>query len=755
MDSYQENHQEENEYLKKTLAFIDEEVEKEAKNLEEKKSDLITARKDMYENTIHASSDFESLIDINLHSLQVNNLISSYNPRRIQNLKKMINSPYFGRFDFIEKGFSEKEKIYIGLYNLMDKNTGQVYVYDWRAPISSVFYRYELGEAMFDTPAGISRGDVSLKRQYKIRNSELKYFFDCSVRITDEILQEVLSHNTSAKIKNIIETIQKEQDLIIRDQDHELLIVQGVAGSGKTSIALHRIAFLLYEGLNSNLQSKDVIIISPNSVFSSYISSVLPELGEENVRQSIFDDLVLEASQGRFGEETRDMQLESLIHSRTTNGDDRRQQSIDFKGSRVFKQILDRLLWYYVHRLIVFEDVYYNGTIIATRQQLKNRFLDNEIGIPLAKQLKKIETILLKKVHPLQKKRLKRLEKIVENSEGHEFEIKSFSRLLAIKQAVAFRERIQKFTNIDYKHLYTLLFKNRGLLLKLSQGLTLPDTIEEIISTTLQSLQEGQVHYEDYAPLLYLKLKVEGNNVVSGVKHVVIDEAQDYTPLQYEVFKILYKNAAYTVLGDIHQTIEKIKDCSFYDDISEILNKEKTIKMSLNKGYRSTREINTFTQNLLSEGTQHDYCSFERYGEEPVVIHQETLEVMDQSIIDDIAKFTEQGYESVAVICKTQEDAEKVFSRLKKSVQLTLIKPRSGEVAKGALVIPTYMAKGLEFDVVIIYDVNKENYASDFDRQLLYIACTRALHRLVIYYKGDKSPLLSAGRSALSDNLLR
>ena len=742
MDSYQENQQEEIEYLRKTLTFIDEEVEKEAKNLVEKKSDLIAARKDMYENTIHASSDFESLIDINLHLMQVNNHISSYNPRRIKNLRKMIESPYFGRFDFIENGFTEKEKIYIGLYNLLDRNTGQVYVYDWRAPISSVFYRYELGEAMFDTPAGISRGNVSLKRQYQIRNSKLKYFFDCSVRITDEILQEVLSHNTSAKMRNIIETIQKEQDVIIRDRDHELLIVQGVAGSGKTSIALHRIAFLLYEGLNSNLRSKDVIIISPNSVFSHYISSVLPELGEENVRQSIFDDLVLEAFQGTFGQETRDMQLESLINSRAKTGDNRRQQSIDFKGSRVFKQILDRLLWYYAHRLIVFEDVYYNGTILATRQQLKNRFLHNEIGIPIAKQLKIIETILLKKVHPLQKKRLKRLEKIVEKSEGHEFEIKSFSRLLAIKQAVAFRKRVQKFTNIDYKHLYALLFKNRGLLLKLSQGLTLPETIEEIISTTFRDLREGQVHYEDYSPLLYLKLKIEGNDMVSGIKHVVIDEAQDYTPLQYEVFKILYNNATYTVLGDSHQTIEKTIDCSLYDDISEILNKGKTIKLSLNKGYRSTCEINTFAQNLLGEGTQHDYYSIERHGEDPLVIHHETMEVIDQSIIDDIAKYTGQGYESVAVICKTQEDAEKVFTRLEKSVQLTLIKPRGGEVIKGALVIPTYMAKGLEFDVVIVYDVNKENYKSDFDRQLLYIACTRALHRLVIYYKGDKSPLI-------------
>jgi len=744
MDSYKESHQEEIEYLSNTIAFINEEMEKEKIDLLEKKSDLIAARKDMYENTVHISSDFESLVDMNLYHSQINNQISNYNinSQRIKKLNKMISSPYFGRFDFIEKGSSEKEKIYIGLYNLMDRNTGQVYVYDWRAPISSIFYRYELGEAMYDTPLGISRGDVSLKRQYQIRNSKLKYFFDCSVRITDEILQEVLSHNTSAKMKNIIETIQKEQDVIIRDREHELLIVQGVAGSGKTSIALHRIAFLLYEGLNSNLQSNNVIIISPNAVFSHYISSVLPELGEENVRQSIFDDLVLDAFKGRFGEETRDMQLETLIYSRTKTLGDQRRQSIDFKGSRIFKQILDRLLWHYGHRLIVFEDVYYNGTIIATRQQLKNRFLHNEIGIPMAKQLKIIEKTLLEKVHPLQRNRLKRLEKIVEKSEGHEFEIKSFSRLLAIKQAKAFRERIQRFTNVDYRQLYEVLFNNHGLLVKLSQGLELPENIEEIVTATQQYLRKGQVHYEDYAPLLYLKLKIEGNDLFSEIKHVVIDEAQDYSPLQYEVFKLLYKNATYTVLGDIQQTIEKAIDRSLYDDISEILDKRKTVKLSLDKGYRSTREINTFTQKLLDEGAKQNYCSIERHGEEPLVLHQETSESMDEAIIGDIANYTELGYESIAVICKTQDQAEKVYCRLKESVQITLIKPRGGEVIKGALVIPSYMAKGLEFDVVIVYDANKENYSSDFDRKLLYIACTRALHRLVIYYKGDRSLLI-------------
>ena len=264
--------------------------------------------------------------------------------------------------------------------------------------------------------------------------------------------------------------------------------------------------------------------------------------------------------------------------------------------------------------------------------------------------------------------------------------------------------------------------------------------IEEIVCVTQQNLQQGQVHHEDYAPLLYLKLKIEGNDLFSEIKHVVIDEAQDYSPLQYEVFKLLYKKATYTVLGDLHQTIEKTIDRSIYDDISEILNKRKTVQLSLDKGYRSTHEINTFNQNLL--GAKQDYCSFERHGEKPLVHYQETSESIDKAILADIANYTEQGYESIAVICKTQDEAEKVYCRLRESVQITLIKPRDGEIIKGALVIPSYMAKGLEFDVVIVYDVNKENYSSDFDKKLLYIACTRALHRLVIYYKGDKSPLI-------------
>ncbi|MHB9095564.1 MAG: HelD family protein [Eubacteriales bacterium] len=742
MDNYQQNLQEEMVYLEKTVAFIRRELEVEAEGLSDTKRELIASRKDMWENTVHFSNDFARLTEINQYLSEVTNQTANYENKfkNVEKYKRIIGSPYFGRFDFVEDGCDNPEKIYIGLYNVMDPKTHSIYVYDWRAPVSSIFYRYELGKATYNAPVGTITGDVLLKRQYKIQNSKLKYFFDSSIRINDEILQEILSRNSSAKMRNIVETIQKEQDMIIRDTDNELLIVQGVAGSGKTSIALHRVAFLLYDGLSSKLGSNNVIIISPNAVFSKYISSVLPELGEENVEQTTFDDIVSNVFKDKLVVETRDMLLESMINSRNDIEGNVRRHSIDFKGSKTFVQILERFLWHYKHRIIAFEDVYFNGIILETRQQLKNRFLNNKIGIPMAKQLKRIENMILEKVHPLQKKRLERLEKIVQKSEGHDLEIKSFSRLLSIKKTRSFLSRLYKFTKVDYWDLYKMLFNEQGLLFKLAQGLELPGDFEQIISTTKQRLEKGQVNYEDYAPLLYLRLRIEGSDMFSEIRQVVIDEAQDYYPLQYEVFKLIFKEAKYTVLGDIHQTIEREADSSLYDDVSEILNKQKTSKLFINKGYRSSYEINTFTQKLL--GLKQDFIPFERHEKEPMVVYKKTTELIDRAIIRDIASYIEQGYESMAVICKTQQEAEIVHSKLKNLIKIKLIKPHDGTVEKGVSVIPAYMAKGLEFDVVMVYCADKGNYSSEFDRKLLYVACTRALHRLVLYYTGAKSPFI-------------
>ncbi|MDA8228526.1 MAG: AAA family ATPase [Desulfitobacterium hafniense] len=742
MDNHEQHYHQELEYLKKTLKFIIKELDEQYEDLAEKKEELIASRRDMWENTVPFSTDFERLTELSqfLSGVSDEALNFSISSDRIKKYKQLIDSPYFGRFDFREEALNVKEEIYIGRYTVMDKKTRDVYVYDWRSPIASIYYRYELGEAGYDSPNGRITGEVLLKRQYKIKNSRLEYFFDCNVLITDEILHEILGRNSSPHMKNIVETIQKEQDMIIRDTENEVLIVQGVAGSGKTSIALHRIAFLLYEGLYLGLRSNNIMILSPNDVFIHYISSVLPELGEENVVQKTFDDIALLLLEGRFHPETRASQLERIIGSQDRTESKLRRKSIEFKGSREFRQILDRYLTYYAQNMIPFKDVSFNGILLETKQDLKNRFLDNEVGIPMSKQLKRIEKMLFEKVHPLQKKRLKELEQIVAEMEGHELEIKPYSRLLALKEAKDFREELEQFTVVDFWEMYNILFSEPELLIKLAEGIDLPNNIEEIITTTKHELENGRLSFEDCTPLLYLKLKVEGSRIFSDIKHLVIDEAQDYYPLQYEILKLLFKDANYTILGDINQTIEKNADSSLYEVISKILDKRKTVKLTLPKGYRSTYEINSFNQHLL--GIVQEESSFERHGLEPKIEQKNSAQAMDQAIIHDILSYTEQGYETVAVICKTLEEAENVYTRLKNLIKIELIRPDAWKLEKGALVIPAYLAKGLEFDVVLVYGADKEKYSSDSDRKLLYIACTRALHQLAIYYTGEKSPIL-------------
>lgn len=742
MKDFNENEQEEIMYLEKTLTVIKKALQKGMSSLNGKLTSVISSRKEMWEGSVHFSEDFDRIPEMNHFLSEVTRETRDYTSveKKIQRYSKMLKSPYFGRFDFIEADYEDVEKIYIGIGNLMDEATDEIFVYDWRAPISSIFYRCELGQGYYDSPVGKIEGEVLLKRQYKIQDSKLKYFFDSSIRINDEILQEVLSCNSSAKMKSIVETIQKEQDIIIRDVENELLIVQGVAGSGKTSIALHRIAFLLYCGLSSKLGINNIIIVSPNSIFSKYISEVLPELGEENVEQITFDNIISQILAKKFLIETRQGQLENLIVSNEDKKNLIKMESIKFKGSIIFVKILNNLIEYYERCLIDFKDIYYDGEVIETRQEMRNFFLINKINIPPAKRLKRIENMILNKIHPLRKKRLRKIENIVEKNGNHMLEIKAFSRLLAIKEAKNFMEYIHSFTQIDYIKIYKFLFFKKGLLSNLSQGLQLPKDIDEIISETNKELSEDHISYEDSIALLYLKLKLEGNEDFSEIKQVVIDEAQDYYPLQYEIFKLLFKDARYTVLGDFNQTLEKCGDKMIYDDVPQILNKRKSVKMFLNKSYRSSYEINSFIQRLSNEKNQ--LIPFERHEDDPKVFYMKNKDLLDKKISQDINKYFQQGYESIAVICKTMKEAEEVEGRLRSLVNVKLLNDEDSKIKNCALVMPSYLAKGLEFDAVLIYNCSAENYKNEFDKRLIYIACTRALHKLNIYYTGNRSPLI-------------
>ncbi len=744
MNEYNEKFIEENNYLNEIIDLLKCYLSFDKDKLSEQKSDLIEARKEMWENTTHSSADFDKLTDLNQYLSALNMQTFSYTEleKRIAKHEKMVNNPYFARIDFTEEGYDDTEKIYIGLFNLMDEQTHDIKVYDWRAPISSIYYRSEIGPVEYQAPSGKIKGSISLKRQYKITKGILEYFFDSNVNIIDEMLMEALSKNMTEKMKTIVETIQKQQDLIIRDLKNDLLIVQGVAGSGKSSVALHRIAFLLYQGLNLKLSSNNVIIISPNTLFSKYISNVLPELGEDNIKEFTFESIFNRLFEGTLSVKTKSENFENIICTKSETHRDFLRTNDDFKGSSVFMQIIDRFIYYFEHKLIQFEDVYFNNKVIENKHLLKAFLLSGKLDMPTAKKLKIIENRIMEKIRDNKNDRRDKIEKAVNKSNTHEFEIKSFTRVLAAKETNSFIDRIHKFTEFSSYELYKKLFSDKNLFKTLAKDLVLPDNIEEIIDYTNKTINDMyNIPYSDGIALMYLKIKAEGVDVFSNIKQVIVDEAQDYYPMHYYVLKKLFREARFTIVGDVNQSIEKKSDLSFYDDIISIFDFEKSSKIYLNKSYRNSYEISKFSEKLLEE--QNIYTEyFKRNEEKPKIVYEHNTLKLDNKIIDDIKKYKSLGYNSVAIICKNRKEASDLFFRLKNHIDLKLVDYVGEQNISGVIIVPIYLAKGLEFDAVMLYETNDSNYNTIYDKKLLYVACTRALHRLSLYYTGKISRFL-------------
>ena len=743
MAEFNDKYIEEVNYLKDIIDLLKYKLEMETEKLHEQKSDLIAARREMWENTTHSSADFDKLSDLNQYLSALNSQTFSYTEleKRIAKYEKMIDSPYFSRIDFTEDGYDDTEKIYIGLFNLMDDNTHEIKVYDWRAPISSIYYRAETGPVEYNAPSGIIRGIVSLKRQYKITNGKLEYFFDSNVNIVDEMLMEALSKNMTSKMKTIVETIQKQQDLIIRDLDNDLLIVQGVAGSGKTSVALHRIAFLLYQGLNLHLSSNNIIVISPNLLFSRYISNVLPELGENSIGEYTFENIFVKLFDSKLSVKTRSENFEAIICAETEEKRNFLRNLDEFKGSKVFLIIIGRFIKYFERKLIPFEDVYFDGEIIENRQLLRALITSKKLTMPTARKLKIIENRIMDKVHDKKNIRRDKIEQVVGKSKEHEFEIKAFTRVLAARETNLFLSRIRKFTEFNSYDLYKKLFCDKDLFKKLAKGLTLPDNIDEIIEYTNKSINDPyNIPYADGIAMMYLKVKAEGTESLGRIKQVIVDEAQDYYPMHYYLLKDLFKEARFTVVGDINQAVEKKCDLSIYDDITSILNFEKSNKIFLNKSYRNSYEISKFSERFLGEGIKTEY--FKRNEEAPKIIYKKNTESLEDEMIKNIDNYKSQGYNSIAIICKSRKEAVDLYFKFKGKINIKLVDYLGEQNLDGIIIVPVYLAKGLEFDAVMVYETNNKNYNTPYDKKLLYVACTRALHRLSLYYTGQISKYL-------------
>lgn len=662
-------------------------------------------------------------------------------------LRKMIDSPYFGRIDFIEEATDYQEpveQIYIGISTLTDKETGEFLVYDWRAPVSGMFYDFGLGKAWYNCPAGIINGSITLKRQYKITNKHMEYMFNADWKIDDEVLQEILGKSADDKMHTIVNSIQREQNQIVRDEIHRALFVEGPAGSGKTSVALHRIAFLLYRDRNS-ITSKNVLILSPNHLFSDYVSNVLPELGEENVPQMTFQDYVSQSAAGLSIQfETRSAHLESIFANPNDAESDIRAAGIRFKSSGIFDQALQEYLnWIQTSLINAYPDIEVQGQVIFTKEDWKHYYLDSYSTMPVTLRLEKIRELIQIRmrpfVHALREEKEAAL--IAGDEEVNEKVIKALARIQARQQLQPLVDKIDRLTSLNPLDEYRrLLSKNSRLTQFLSNKL--PDRWHAIRKQTLAFMSEGILPYEDIPPFLYFQGVLQGFAAKSDIKHLVIDEAQDYTSLQYKIMVKLFPNSSWTVVGDPAQTLHPFLHSASFTTASKIINVENLFMVRLTRSYRSTKQIQDFCQSLLPYKTEVEPIN--RPGPLPTVSHAEAPEELSAMLIKTIKHHLAEGWNSIGIICKSTAESEMLFTTLKDHLRhLQLVTSEDDQFPRGIVIMPSYLAKGLEFDAVLVINADEINYSRTEERHILYTICTRALHRLHLFYKGTPSPFIA------------
>lgn len=588
-------------------------------------------------------------------------------------LLRVKNNPYFASIVFDDED-GEHHVIYIGLTYLKDDKLRNI-INDWRSPICSIYYDYELGDCSYSAPGGIVKGNLKRKRQYKIENKKLVRLFDSSINIEDDMLQEVLAEESSEKMKNIVNTIQSEQNAVIRNITDKNLIVSGIAGSGKTSVALHRIAFLLYK--IKNLTSSKVLIFSPNSIFTEYISNVLPELGEDNTLQTTFNDYMEKEMTGFKKVES----YVDFIGRYYKNGENNKKLVLYKQSDGIIKD-MEAFVADYVAKA-KFTSGFTENEIYTISKDDINEMLHNRYS----------SLFLFDRVDTIAEKLSER------NYKGTHKKSATYRKLL-LQNA--------NFTN-DFKEIFCLFFKSDFAKIKMTEA-------------ELEAFKnKPEIKYEDALLLTYLKGLLEGFGYEKYIEQVVIDEAQDYSYLQYLIISKVFKNASFTILGDVNQTINPYYKYKTLEELKDLLKGSAYIE--LKKTYRSSPEIIAYTNKIL--GLNH-ICAIRKDNKIPVVL-RESVNNLEEDV-----KHLQENYKSVAIITRDSFAAEKVYNLLKSKINISLIKSNTVEFNKELIVLPAYIAKGLEFDSVIVY-TDKESYFNNKERNLLYVACTRAQHELIVY----------------------
>lgn len=675
----------------------------------------------------------------------------------LQTLQRLRNTPYFGRIDFIEDPGTEKDSIYIGIASLMDHAEEDFLVYDWRAPISSLYYDYSPGPAHYQTLDSTIFGEITLKRQFIIKQGIIEGMFDTGVTIGDELLQQALGNNASTTMKNIVATIQKEQNKIIRNERSKLLIVQGVAGSGKTSAALQRIAYLMYRH-REELHADNVVLFSPNPLFSSYISNVLPELGETNVRQMTFLDYSSKGIGDKLTIESPFEQMEYVLTQKESEHYPIRMKSMDYLSTLDFKQLIDSYTTALIENGIEFKPIKFRGRTLIAKEQIHAYFysLDKEIAIP--NKMEMVSKWLLQELSKYQQQELAEdwvmeqielLDKEDYMRAYHRAEEQMQSSTVQDEEKILRRYMVRRFFQPLKKRVKQLAFVN--ILATYQQLFTewnpkeLPNDWQDIRAQIATDLAQKFLTWENATPYLYFKGRLLGDSADRSVRQLIIDEAQDYSAFQFAYIKHLFPYTRMTLLGDVNQAI--YTHVSKENPLIPAEHEESHERITLTKSYRSTKQIVDFTT-YFAPGDE-PIEPFNREGSKPELINLQNESEWTTTLLTCVEEQLEKGNETVALVCKTLEESEQIYHLLQDKLAIHLVNEETYTFEKGVLVLPIYLAKGIEFDAVIIPDASSAHYCSESEKSLFYTACTRAMHALIMISKDEPNLFIKAVPEAL------
>jgi len=642
---------------------------------------------------------------------------------RKRKLEIAAKEPYFGRIDYKTDQDPAPKQLYIGKAGVGgDEGGGEPLVIDWRAPVASLFYSFSGGEgpAAYDSPDGEVTGDMFLKRNILVRQRELVRVVDSYVRgednvgATDEFLLYRLGESKDNKLRDIVSTIQEEQDNIIRAERYKALFIQGVAGSGKTTVALHRLAFLLYH-YAGRIAANRMIIFAPNTMFLDYISGVLPELGVGDIAQTTFADWALELLQHEVSLVSAADTLEHWFERRRSQAE-RDESPGRWKGRAAFRALLDERLAELASRLVPAVPFEPHPGMSLAPERIRE-WLATDYGD-----------------EPLMKRRERLVSRVKRWLESEWKERRITDKSAKSKANAKLNAYVKKMPSLSAPELYRTLFDAKT---------AHPDVPKPIAKRTLQQLKAGAIDPEDLAPLVYLHIQMHGLGT-APFDHIVIDEAQDYSPMQLEALKLCQRIPSLTVLGDLQQGIHDYAGIRRWNEQMELFDADSVGFYELDRSYRSTMEIIEFANRVLAgmEGGVKPATPVFRSGE-PVEVTACKPGRWEEQLLSGVQGLLGQGvYQTIAVIGRTAAECERMHALLEQAgLAASLVQSKQPAYKGGLTVVPVYLSKGLEFDAVIISDAGADAYG-ELDAKLLYVGCTRALHKLTLLHQGALTPLV-------------